>query len=113
MSRPVPGVLAGHIFCQRPADGDNWPLKSLAFFGRPSRRKACVIYLRLFKRTPRNPNDMSERSHSGVEVDVMRTWIAISFMMAFGLFTAFAITMAASYAINERCTEQMAWDGNC
>lgn len=42
-----------------------------------------------------------------------RTWIAISLMMVFGLCTAFAITMLASYAINERCTEQMAWDGNC
>ena len=42
-----------------------------------------------------------------------RTWLAISLMTVFGLFTAFAITMAASYAVNERCTEQMAWDGNC
>lgn len=42
-----------------------------------------------------------------------RTWIAISLMAVFGLFTAFAITMAASYAINEHCTDQMAWDGNC
>ncbi len=42
-----------------------------------------------------------------------RTWLAISLMMVFGLFTVFAITMAASYAINEHCTEQMAWDGNC
>ena len=31
-----------------------------------------------------------------------RTWIAISLMTVFGLFTAFAITEAASYAINER-----------
>jgi hypothetical protein len=42
-----------------------------------------------------------------------RTWIAISLMTFFGLFTAFAITMAGSYALNERCTDQMAWDGNC
>ena len=42
-----------------------------------------------------------------------RTWIAISLMTIFGLFTAFAITMAASYDINEHCTDQMAWDGNC
>ena len=42
-----------------------------------------------------------------------RTLIAISLMTAICLFTAFAITMAASYAINEHCTDQMAWDGNC
>ena len=42
-----------------------------------------------------------------------RTWIAISLMTVFGLLTAFAIAMAASYAINEHCTEQMASDGNC
>jgi hypothetical protein len=47
------------------------------------------------------------------ENGMARTWLAISLMMVFGLFTVFAITMAASYAINERCTEQMAWDGNC
>jgi hypothetical protein len=47
------------------------------------------------------------------EDDMARTWIAISVITVFGLFTAFAITMAASYAINEHCTEQMAWDGNC
>jgi len=49
----------------------------------------------------------------GAEDNVARTWIAISLMTVFGLFTAFAIAMAASYAINEHCTEQMAWDGNC
>ena len=49
----------------------------------------------------------------GEENGMARTWIAISLMTVFGLVTAFAITMAASYAINEHCTEQMAWDGNC
>ena len=48
----------------------------------------------------------------GEEDEMARTWIAIS-LTVFGLFAAFAITMAASYAINEHCTEQMAWDGNC
>jgi hypothetical protein len=57
---------------------------------------------------------MSGRSHSSDEEENMaRTWIAISLMTVFGLFTAFAITMAASYTINERCTDQMAWEGNC
>jgi len=43
------------------------------------------------------------------------TRIAIAvFIMALGVvMTIFMVTMAASYAINERCTEQMAWDGNC
>jgi len=42
-----------------------------------------------------------------------RTVIAVFIMTLGALFTLFMITMAASYAINERCTEQMAWDGNC
>jgi hypothetical protein len=42
-----------------------------------------------------------------------RTWIAVSVMMFGAVFMVFAVTMAASYEINERCTEQMAWDGNC
>jgi len=43
------------------------------------------------------------------------TRIAIAvFIMTLGVvMTIFMVTMAASYAINERCTEQMAWDGNC
>jgi hypothetical protein len=44
---------------------------------------------------------------------MVRKWIAVSVMTAFGLFAVFAITMAASYAVNERCSEQMAWEGNC
>jgi len=44
---------------------------------------------------------------------MIRTMIAISIMTLGALFTVFMVTMAASYAVNERCTEQMAWDGNC
>ena len=42
-----------------------------------------------------------------------RTVIAISIMTLGAVFTVFMITMAASYEVNEQCTEQMAWDGNC
>ena len=42
-----------------------------------------------------------------------RTVIAVFIMTLGALLTVFMITVAASYEINERCTEQMAWDGNC
>jgi hypothetical protein len=42
-----------------------------------------------------------------------RTVIAVSILTLGALFMVFMITMAASYEINERCTEQMAWAGNC
>lgn len=42
-----------------------------------------------------------------------RNLIAISVVTITVLVTAFGITMAVSYAINERCTDQMARDGNC
>jgi len=42
-----------------------------------------------------------------------RTVIAVSVLTLGALLTAFMITMAASYQINERCTDQMAWVGNC
>ena len=47
------------------------------------------------------------------EDDMARTWIAISVMTVLGVLMAFAITIAASYAISEHCTDEMAWDGNC
>jgi hypothetical protein len=56
---------------------------------------------------------MSGRSSFRKEDDMARTLIAVSLITMFSLFTAFAVAMAASYAINEHCTEQMAWDGNC
>jgi hypothetical protein len=42
-----------------------------------------------------------------------RTLIAAAVMTLGALFMVFTITMAASYEINERCTEKMASDGNC
>jgi len=45
--------------------------------------------------------------------DMTRTLLAVSIMTLCALFTVLGVTMAASYAINERCTEQMAWNGNC
>jgi len=42
-----------------------------------------------------------------------RTVIAISVVTATVLVTAFGLTMAVSYAINERCTDQMAQRGDC
>ena len=45
--------------------------------------------------------------------DMTRTLIATAVMTLGALFMVFTITMAASYEINERCTEQMASDGNC
>jgi hypothetical protein len=42
-----------------------------------------------------------------------RTYIAVSLMMLGAIFTVFIITMAASYEINERCTDRMAWNGDC
>ena len=50
----------------------------------------------------------SQRVPTREENRVARTWLAISLMTAFGLFTVFALTMVASYAINEHCTDQMA-----
>ena len=44
---------------------------------------------------------------------MMRTLIAISVVTAMALFTTFGLTLAASYAIHERCTDQMAQQGNC
>jgi len=46
--------------------------------------------------------------------DVMaRSVIAISVVTATVLVTAFGLTMAVSYSVNERCTDQMAQQGNC
>ncbi len=42
-----------------------------------------------------------------------RALIAVSLMTAGGLFAAFILTAAASYALDGHCSEQMAWDGNC
>ena len=42
-----------------------------------------------------------------------RTLIAISVVTATVLATAFGLTMAMSYTINERCTDQMAQQGDC
>ena len=42
-----------------------------------------------------------------------RKWIAISVMTATALVTAFGITMAVSYQLHERCTDQMAQRGDC
>lgn len=42
-----------------------------------------------------------------------RTLLAISVVTATVLATAFGLTMAVSYQINERCTDQMARQGNC
>jgi hypothetical protein len=44
---------------------------------------------------------------------MVRRWIAISLMTGCVLLTAFTLTMALSYRINERCTDQMAQQGNC
>ena len=46
-------------------------------------------------------------------LDMARRVIAVSIMTAGVLLTAFTITMALSYQINGRCTEQMAQSGNC
>ena len=42
-----------------------------------------------------------------------RNLIALSVLTAAFLITAFGVTMAVSYEINERCTDQMAQQGNC
>jgi hypothetical protein len=42
-----------------------------------------------------------------------RTWIAVSVVTATVLVTAFGVTMAVSYEIHERCTDQMAQQGDC
>ncbi len=44
---------------------------------------------------------------------MMRTLIAISVLTATVLVMAFGVAMALSYQINERCTDQMAQQGNC
>ena len=42
-----------------------------------------------------------------------RTLLAISVVTATVLVAAFGMTMAISYTIHERCTDQMAQQGNC
>jgi len=42
-----------------------------------------------------------------------RTFIAISVLTATVLVLVFGVIMALSYEINERCTDQMAQQGNC
>jgi hypothetical protein len=42
-----------------------------------------------------------------------RTVVAISVLTLCALVTVFGLTMAAAYELNEHCTDQMAWDGNC
>ena len=42
-----------------------------------------------------------------------RTLIAVSVLTATILVLVFGVTMALSYQINERCTDQMAQQGNC
>jgi len=42
-----------------------------------------------------------------------RTLIAISVLTATVLVTAFGVAMALSYEIHERCTDEMAQQGNC
>jgi hypothetical protein len=42
-----------------------------------------------------------------------RTLIAISVVTATVLVAAFGITVAVFYEIHERCTDQMAQQGNC
>lgn len=42
-----------------------------------------------------------------------RTVIAISVVTAAALVMIFGVTMALSYQFNERCTDQMAQQGNC
>jgi len=44
---------------------------------------------------------------------MVRKWIAISLMTGWVLFTAFTVTMALSYQVHERCSDQMAQQGNC
>ena len=44
---------------------------------------------------------------------MMRTFIAVSILTLGVALTVFTLSMAGAYAINERCTEQMAWNGNC
>jgi hypothetical protein len=44
---------------------------------------------------------------------MIRTLIAISVVTAAVLVMAFGVAMALSYEINERCTDQMAQQGNC
>jgi hypothetical protein len=42
-----------------------------------------------------------------------RTLIALSVLTVTVLVTVFGVTMAVSYAVNERCTDQMAQRGDC
>ena len=42
-----------------------------------------------------------------------RTLVALSLLTLAFLVTAFGVAMAVSYEINERCTDQMAQQGDC
>jgi len=42
-----------------------------------------------------------------------RTLIAVSVVTVTVLVTAFGLTMAVSYAVNEGCSDHMAQQGNC
>jgi hypothetical protein len=47
-----------------------------------------------------------------MEAVMARTLTAVAVLTAAILFTAFA-GAAAVYAVNEHCTDRMAWNGNC
>lgn len=57
--------------------------------------------LHAFKRTKRGREWDVKAFAPGKQNSVARTWLAISLMTVFGLFTVFAVTMAASHAAND------------
>ena len=73
----------------------------------PRLPKCGVLAKRVVGLAPRPTTFPSERTV------VTRTLIAISVLTAAVLVMAFGVTMALSYQINERCTDQMAQQGNC
>lgn len=46
-------------------------------------------------------------------MDMARRLFAVSVMTVCLVLTAFTFTMALSYQLHERCSDQMARDGNC
>ena len=55
----------------------------------------------------------AHRALQGKAMAMMRTLIAVSVVTATVLLTTLGLTLSISYVVNERCSDQMAQQGNC
>ena len=97
-----------HSFCPAGLAGDNFPAARRPFLGSPSQPEARFMSLRAFKATA-HQGRCQDLIFQGKAIAMTRTLIAISVATATLLLT----TLGISYVVNERCTDQMAQQGNC